>query len=102
MRAAFDLLLAQEREPALDEIQPRGARRREVEMKSRVASEPAAHARCLVGAVVVEDQMHVEVRWHLGLDRLEELEELLTPMPPMTLADDFAGGDVEGGKQRRG
>src|SRR6188474_1572325 len=47
MRAAFDLLPAQECEPALDEIQPRGARQREVEMKPRVASEPAAHARRL-------------------------------------------------------
>ena len=46
--------------------------------------------------------MHVEGRRYLGVDRLKELKELLTPMPPMTLADDFAGGDVEGGKQRRG
>ena len=36
------------------------------------------------------------------VDRLQELQELLAPMPPMTFADDFAGGHVERREQRRG
>ena len=99
MRAAFDLLLAEQRKPALDQIEPRGGSRREVQMKPRVAREPPPHARRLVRAVVVQDQMDVEVRRHLGIDRVEELQELLTPMTPMPFADDLARGDVERGEQ---
>ena len=57
VRAALDLLLAEEREPALDEIEPRGAGRREVHVKPRVPGEPPPHARGFVRAVVVEDQV---------------------------------------------
>ena len=46
--------------------------------------------------------MHVELSRHLRVDGLEEAEELLAPMASMTLADDFASRDVEGGKQGRG
>ena len=44
MRAAFDLFLAQEREPAFDEIEPRRAGRRDVELKPWVTNKPSAHA----------------------------------------------------------
>jgi hypothetical protein len=44
--------------------------------------------------------MHREVRRHLGVDRLEELEELLTPMPSMTFADHLAGRDIERREER--
>ena len=69
-------------------------------MKSRMAHEPPSHARRFVRPVVVEDQMHVEIRGHAGVDRLEELQELLAPMPAMTLADDLARRDIQRGKQR--
>src|SRR5689334_3891238 len=101
MRAAFDLLLTQEREPALHEIEPGGARRREVQMKPRMADEPAADRRRLMRAVVVEDQMNVEIGGYAHVDRLEEPQEFLAAMPPMTLADDFAGRHVERCEQRR-
>src|SRR5262245_61482805 len=48
MRAALDLLFGQRGKPALDQVQPRGARRREMHMKARVTREPASDPRRLV------------------------------------------------------
>src|SRR5262245_36860114 len=90
MRAAFDLLLRQCGKPALDQVQPRRARRREMHMKPRMASKPSAHPRRLVRAVVVKNQMNVEVRWNLRVDRVEKLQEFVTAMPPVQFADDAA------------
>jgi hypothetical protein len=39
---------------------------------------------------------------HRGIDVVEELQELLVPVPPVALADDLPGGDVQGGEQGRG
>ena len=74
--AAPDLFLGEEREPALDEIEPRRAGRREVQMEARALGQPAPDHRRLVRAVVVEDEVDVEVRGHVRLDRVEELAEL--------------------------
>jgi len=46
--------------------------------------------------------MNVEIGRDARVDGLEESQELLAAMPSMTLADDDAGRDVEGGKQRGG
>ena len=59
-----------------------------MDVKARVANEPAAYGRNLVRAVVVEDEMEVEVVRSLAVDCLEKLEELLAAMPPMQVADD--------------
>ena len=45
-----------------------------------MAQQPALDGRGLVGGVVVEDQVDVEVVWHLGVDALEELLELDRPV----------------------
>ena len=45
--------------------------------------------------------MHFEIRRHPGLDRLQELEELLAPMPTMTLANHLAGRDIKRGEEER-
>jgi AraC-like DNA-binding protein/CheY-like chemotaxis protein len=100
MRAALDLLLRQGGKPALDQVQPRGARRGEVHMKPRMASKPSAHPRRLVRPVVVENQMNVEVRRRVRVDRVQKLQELLTAMPPVQFANHPAGGHIERGEQR--
>src|SRR5882724_10209462 len=64
MHAASQLLGGERREPALDQVDPRGARRGEVHVVSRMAHEPAMDEWRLVGAVVVENHVHVERRWH--------------------------------------
>jgi hypothetical protein len=65
-----------------------------------MAHKPPNHFGRLVCAVVVDDHVHVAVRWQLRIDALEKFKKLLMPMPPMTLADDFPGGDVQRREQR--
>ena len=48
--------------PAFDEIQPRRAGRREVQVKARMRGQPALTFGMRVGAVVVEDQMESRFR----------------------------------------
>ena len=47
-----------------------------VHVKARVALQPTLDRGALVGAVVVTDQVHVEVLGNLAVDLLEELLEL--------------------------
>src|SRR5437899_8081380 len=54
MHAASQLLVGERREPAFDQVDPRGARRGEVHVVSWMAHEPAVDERRLVGSVVVE------------------------------------------------
>lgn len=51
--------------------------------------------------VVVHDQMHAEIGRHIGVDGAQKLEKLGAAMTAAQFADHFAGGDVEGGEQRR-
>ena len=53
-------------------------------------SQPAVDQRRLVGAVVVENQVDVQLGGHRRVDRVEELAELDGPMAAMALADDLA------------
>jgi hypothetical protein len=53
-----------------------------------------------VGGVFVRDEVDVEIVGDIGLDLIEELAELGGAMTAIAFADDAAGGDVEGGKQR--
>ena len=77
MSAAADLALGERGEPALDLIEPGGRGRREVHVEARMASEPAFDRGSLVRAVVVHDQMHVELRGHRLINGAQELQELL-------------------------
>lgn len=51
-RSPFEL-----RKPRFDRIQPTGAGRREVQVKTRIVFQPAAHRGCPVRAAVVQDQV---------------------------------------------
>ena len=42
-------------------------------------------------ALVVQDQMQIEIVRHVRVDGAQELQELLGPMAPMQLTDDGAG-----------
>ena len=66
-----------------------------------MAVEPGAHLRVLVGGVVVEDDVDDLAGRHLGLDGVEEADELLVPVALHVAADDGAVEHVEGGEQRR-
>ena len=68
MDATLDLLVSEQREPAFDLIKPGGAGRGEVQVIARVAGEPGRDGRRLVGGVIVEHQMDVEIARHGLLD----------------------------------
>ena len=101
MRAAFDLFALEFDKPSFDEVQPGRARRREVQMEPRALGEPALNQRGLMGAVVVEDQMHVQVARHVIFDEVQKPAKLSAAMPTKTPADDGARLGIERGEQRR-
>jgi hypothetical protein len=55
-----------------------------------------------VGAVVVDDQVNVQVLRHELLDLPEEAQELLVPVARPALGEHLAGGHVQGGEQGGG
>ena len=71
-RAAADRLGRDQRELALDLIEPRAVGRREVQMEPRPTCQPGLHSGVLVSPVVVADQMHVEMLRDVRFDVLQE------------------------------
>ena len=59
--AAPDTLAGDLGEEALDHVEPRRGGRNEVQVEAWMALEPARHGRCLMGGVVVEDEVQVEL-----------------------------------------
>jgi hypothetical protein len=92
--AAPEQLVGELGEPALDEVQPRARRRREVQLKARVGGQPALDLRRLVRRAVVEHQVDVQVRPHLAIDRLQELLELDRAVACVQAAEDLAGRQI--------
>ena len=68
---------------------------------SQPVGQPGADLRMLVGRVVVDDEMEVEVVRHVGLDVLQETQQLLATVTGFALRHDLPVGDVEGSEQRR-
>jgi hypothetical protein len=77
--AAFEAAFGQLGEEALDGIQPRARCRHEVEREALVPVEPCAHLGVLVNGVVVEDDMDEFAGRDVGLDGIEEADELFEP-----------------------
>ena len=76
VRATTELFVRQFGEPAFDEVEPRAIRRRKVDVEPLPLREPVADERRLVRAVVVHDEVHIHLRRHLRVDRIEKLPEL--------------------------
>src|SRR5580658_4291519 len=102
MNATSDLTFGEQRKEALDLVEPGAAGRRQMHVPARPAVEPIADGGGLMGCVIVDDQMHVKIRRHGGLNLVEELAELYGAVASVAFADHPAGGDVEGGEQRSG
>src|SRR5512134_2832104 len=64
--------------------------------------EPGFHAWVFVGPVIVHDQMQREMGWRLGIDLLEEADELLVAMPRQAIPDDGAIEQAQRREQGRG
>lgn len=86
----------------LDHIQPGGAGRGEVQMKTRMFLQPGFDLGMFVRGLVIQDQMQVAIRGSLPIELLEELEPFLMPVARLALRDDLPSGDVQGGEERRG
>src|SRR5258707_8642604 len=99
-RATAQALAGELGEEALDEIQPGGASRGEVKMKSRVLREPRLHRGMLVGAVVVENEMEVVTARGLPIDRVQERDEFGVGVARLTPLDDMPFEDIQGRKER--
>jgi hypothetical protein len=67
-RASPDGAVSEEREEALDEIDPGRRSRREVHMPARSLGEPVADQLGLVGSVFVHDDVDVEIGRDVALD----------------------------------
>ena len=64
--------------------------------------QPSLYLGVLVCRVIVDDQVHLEFFRDVIIYVVEKLEELLVAVPALALRHNLAGGDVQGGKQRRG
>src|SRR6476659_1786278 len=87
-------------EPALDEIEPRAAGGREMQVHPRVSSKPTANGRTLVDARIVDDEMQIEAGRRFSIEPLEKGNELFRPVPRMTFPDHHAIEQAHGRKQR--
>ena len=87
-------------EPAPDLVDPGGRGRRETDVPMRPPRRPCPDIGGLVGGVVVHNDVDIQTLGDAGVGLLQEIRELLGPIVPGALADDEAGGDVEGGEQR--
>ena len=66
------------------------------------ADQPLVNRRGLVGRIIVQHQVQVQVgRGHL-VDGLEESQELLLPVAAVGLPDYLAGGHIQRGEQTGG
>jgi len=74
-RAAADGALGDESEEAFDLVEPRGVAGREVNVPARTACEPGSDLGMLVGGVVVDDEVDVELGWHISFDVTEEARD---------------------------
>jgi len=73
-----------------------------VQAEAGVLQQPLVDDGGLVGGVVVQDQVQVQVPRHGDVDELEEPEELLVPVAAVGLGDHRPAADVIGGEQAGG
>ena len=100
--AAANGLLRDEVELDLDLVELRSVGGSEVEMVVGPVGEPALDAGVLVGGVVVDDEVDIEVRRHVGVNVFQEAQKLLVAMTRPALGEDLAGGDIQGREEGGG
>ena len=71
-------------------------------MEAWMLFQPGNDIGMLVSAIVVNDQMQIEIGRRIGVDRAKELDELLVPVLVHAAPDHAPVQQVEGGEQRRG
>src|SRR5512139_873243 len=71
-------------------------------MVARAGSKPCPHLGVLMGGVVINNQMNVQISGHIVVNMSEKGQKLLMSVPGFALREDFAGGDVKRRKQGGG
>ena len=71
-------------------------------VESRPLRRPGLDFGVLVGAVVVDDQVQIELLGHLFVDPSQKAEELLVPVTGLAFGDHRTGGHIQRGKQGGG
>jgi hypothetical protein len=97
-----DALASDFGEEPLNEVEPGTGCRREVQCEAFASRQPALNGRRLVGGVVVEDQVQIEMCGRLAVDGFQKRQELVCPMARQTFANDSTGRHIERGEERRG
>ena len=82
-------------EPDPNLVEPGNVGGGEVEMVAWPGGKPLLDAGVFVGAVVVDDEVDIEVRGNVS----EEDQESLVAMARPALGQDLAGGDIQGGAE---
>ena len=88
--AAFEAALGQLGEEALDGVELGGRGRRVMEHKARMPTEPGPRLGMFVRAVIVEDHVNDLADRDLGLDGVQEPDELLVPVALHAASDHLA------------
>ena len=98
MRATFNLALAQESKPALDLVEPGTVRGSKMQVVSGTAQQLVFDRRSFVGAVIIHDQVHLQMLRHLSVDVVEEFSEFSRAMPAKTFAHHISRSYVQRGE----
>ena len=100
--ALSDDIVGELAKKALDQIEPRGTRRREVNVHARVLFQPRADRGMFVRGVVVDDQMQGQSSRSLPVQLFKEAQPFDIGMARRGRAQDLPVEIVEGGEQRDG
>lgn len=93
------MVLGQLPKPAFDQIQPRIARWREVNVKARMPIQLLLHLRMFVRGIIVHNQMQVELGNGLTVNRLQKLDPLLMPVSLLALGIECSIRNTQCGEQ---
>ena len=77
-------------EEPFDQVEPRGAGRREVQFEARVFFQPRLDLRRLVRGLVVQDEAHLARRFHRPVDTAQKAKEFLGPVARHAVPDHHA------------
>jgi transposase len=100
--AAADAVAGDLGEEPLDHVEPGRRGGREVQVKAGMRLEPALYGGGLMGGVIVDDEMEVEIGRGLLIDQLQETQELAVAMARHTRPDHLAVQHGERREQGRG
>src|SRR5579864_1486322 len=96
--AATEPSLSQVAEPAFYQVQPRGRGGNEVKVEARMVSPPSFDPWMFMRAVIVEDEMQLQLRRRFLVDLLHKSQELLMPMTSLAAFQNRAFEHIQGGK----